>query len=160
METVIEFVADPTTGEQPVLEFIRQLAVEGRNDPDKMQLYKLIIRGLDFLKRYGLQESFKKYFETHSEDGKPYTIMLVKPLRNHVPLIEFRVNWKAAGAFRAVFFEHQIDDTRILLFVQSVVKQTTHDLKFERIVQETETVHSNFLLHPEQYINLLGDGKP
>lgn len=144
MKTVIEFYADPDTGEKQVLDIIRQLAV--KDDPEKLQLYKLILRGLDFLRNYGLQESFKRYFQTHLEDGRPYTIMLVKRLRNHVPLLEFRVNWKGLGAFRACFFEHYIDGIQVLVFTRAVIKQNTYDAEFERIAAQSEQDFKNYHL--------------
>jgi hypothetical protein len=43
MKTVIEFLPNPATGEKQVLDLIRQLAVDGKADPHKMQLYMFII---------------------------------------------------------------------------------------------------------------------
>lgn len=160
IKTLIEFVSDPVTGEKQVLSLIRELGSKGKMDKETLQLYMLIIRGLQFLERYGLQESFKTYFKTHREDGLPYTILLVKELRDHVPLVEFRVNWKGIGAFRAVFFEQQSGDYQILAFVKAVVKKETYDPEFERIVQESEMIYYDFLAHPEKYkLNLVGDGQ-
>ncbi|WP_054029193.1 hypothetical protein [Bacillus sp. FJAT-28004] len=160
IKTVIEFINDPKTDKKQVLDLIRELGLKGQQDADILQLYMLIIRGLQFLERFGLQEAFKTYFKTHREDGLPYTIMLVKELRDHIPLIEFRVNWQGIGAFRAVFFEHQMNEQQILFFVKAVVKNRTFDSEFERIVQETESMYSDFLTHPEKYqLNLVGDGQ-
>ncbi|BFH18192.1 hypothetical protein J6TS7_29380 [Paenibacillus dendritiformis] len=146
MKTVIEFYEDPNTGEKQVLDIIRKLAI--KNDPDNLQLYKLILRGLEFLRQHGLQESFKRYFQTHLEDGRPYTIMLVKRLRNHVPLLEFRVNWKGLGAFRACFFEDNIDGLQLLVFTRAVIKQNTYDAEFERIAAQSEEDYRNYHLDP------------
>lgn len=114
---------DPQTGEKPALALIKQIGIEGKKDPDRLQMYALILRGMEFLRTHGLQDSFKEYFKTHLEDGNPYTILLVKELRDHVPLLEFRVNWKETGGFRAIFFEQQIDGNQILIFVNAVVKK-------------------------------------
>jgi hypothetical protein len=111
---------------------------------------------MDFLKRHGLQDSFKEYFRTHLEDGRPYTIILVKTLRHHVPLLEFRVNVREVGAFRAIFFEHQVANTQILAFAKAIIKQNTTDPEFERITLESEVIFAGVQANPEQYINLVG----
>lgn len=149
MKTRIEFLEDPTTGDQPVLALIRQIGADGQQDADLLQMYKLIIRGLDFLRRHGLQDAFKEYFKTHLEDGRPYTILLVKQLNDHVPLLEFRINWQGTGAFRAVFFEHIEGEDQILYFAQAVVKQKTFDLDFETIVAQAEHAYKGFLTRKE-----------
>jgi hypothetical protein len=159
MKTHIEFLTNQTTGKQQVLDLIRQIGEEGTNEPDrfKRQMYDLIIRGLAFLDRHGLQESFKTYYKTHLEDGRPYTIMLVKELKGHVPILEFRVNVKEVGAFRALFFEHIIDDVQILAFVNAIVKDSKDDPLFELIAYEAESILRDFISRPEQYINLVGE---
>jgi hypothetical protein len=120
-----------------------------------MQLFKFIMRGLEFLEAHGLG-AIEKYFIDETESGKPYTIQLVKELRNHVPLLEFRVNWKNAGAFRCLFFEHRTGNMQLLLMVNAVLKQTTHSPEFERIAVEAEDLYHDFRKNPEQYINLKG----
>ncbi|ETT61819.1 hypothetical protein BSK66_27880 [Paenibacillus odorifer] len=144
MKTIIEFFTDPQTGEKPALALIKQIGIEGKKDPDRLQMYALILRGMEFLRTHGLQDSFKEYFKTHLEDGNPYTILLVKELRDHVPLLEFRVNWKETGGFRAIFFEQQIDGNQILIFVNAVVKKKTYDPNFERIVVEAEKAYTSY----------------
>lgn len=149
MKTIIEFLEDPKTGDKPVLALIRQIGVDGKNDADLLQMYALILRGLNFLEHHGLQDAFKQYFKTHLEDGRPYTILLVKQLNDHVPLLEFRINWQGTGAFRAVFFEHIEDGDQVLYFVQAVVKQKTFDLSFETIVKEAENAYRGFMTRQE-----------
>lgn len=68
MKTVIEVLNDQT-GDKPVLQLIRQIGEDGKNDPNQLQLYKLILRDLEFIQHHGLQHSFKRYFQTHLEDG-------------------------------------------------------------------------------------------
>lgn len=157
MKTEIEFLTDPLTGEQPVMDLIRRLQADALHDTGSMQLYKLVLRGLDFLRRYGLQEAFRRYFETQREDGAPYTIILVKKLKNHFPLLEFRVNWKGTGAFRAIFFEHQLPEVQVLAFARAVIKQDTFDPAFEQIAVQAEGDFTAFIAHPEKYISLVGD---
>ncbi|TVX85537.1 hypothetical protein [Paenibacillus agilis] len=156
MKTVIEFLHDPNTGQQQVLDFIRQLKLEAEKEQDtgKLQLFAFIIRGLEFLELHGVTHAFKNYFQTHREDGRPYTIMLLKELRDHVPLLEFRVNWKGSGAFRAVFFEWEYEGMQVLCFTRAVIKQTTFDDDFERIANEAESVYADFTANPEKYIKI------
>ena len=157
MSAIIEFLFDPVTGTQPVLEVINHLKNEGlAGDQGKLQLYKFILRGLEFLEHHGIPETTKKYFTTTREDGRPYTILLSKYLQGHVPLLEFRVNWHGAGAFRATFFEfpHPKTKDQILCFVRAVIKQQTHDPEFERIAAESDAVYMDFIRNPEKYISL------
>lgn len=156
MKTRIDFLKSQSDQKKPVLELIKQIQQQANTDPAAMQLFKLIIRGLEFVERHGMPLVKQLYLTTEREDGRPYTIQIVKELRHHVPLMEFRINWVGAGAFRSVFFEHQIGDLQLLLFVTAVVKQTTTSADFEKIVQEAERIYSDFLKNPEQYINLTG----
>lgn len=116
----------------------------------------MIIRGLQFLRRHGLSKALVEFFTTQLEDGIPYTIKLVKELRDHVSLIEFRVNWKGTGAFRAIFFEYERSGVKILCFVKAVIKQKTYDSNFEKIAIASEEIYSDFIMSPEKYINLTG----
>ncbi|MFP4976857.1 hypothetical protein ACE6ED_15740 [Paenibacillus sp. CN-4] len=159
MKTTIEFMTHPVTGKIPMSEFLDQLVKEAKTDAIKLQLLLFITRGFEFLEKYSLQHAFKTYFETHREDGVPYTIKLVKNLERHVPLIEFRINWRGIGAFRAIFFEHVVGDNQILFFINCVVKPETKDPAFERAAKDAEMVYQHFLTHPEEHITLIGDGK-
>lgn len=155
-KTNIHFLPNLVTGTKPVMTLIQQLLEEGKSDPEVFQLYLLIIRGIDFLRRHGLQESFKTYFMTQREDGRPYTIMLVKELEQHVPLVEFRINWRGVGAFRAVFFEYEDEGEAVLIFVNAVMKKQTYDQTFEAMVEEVESIFTDFQQDPEKYL-LIGD---
>lgn len=157
MKTEIEFLRDPATDNKPVFDFISQLGEQAKTDPTKRQIYELILRGMRFLEHHGLQEAFKTYFQTHLEDGRPYTIMIVKHLTRHVPLLEFRINETSVGAFRVFFFEHIIEDTQILCFARALIKEATNDPAFETMANEVDTLYKDFLMQPEQYINLQGE---
>ena len=153
---IIEFLFDPVTGTQPAAEVINTLKEEGKaGDQDKLQLFKLVQRGLEFLEHHGIPETTRTYFTTNREDGRPYTILLTKYLQDHVPLLEFRVNWQGTGAFRATFFEYPHPKTRaqILLFVRAVIKQQTYDPDFERIAAESDRIYADFIQDPEKYIS-------
>lgn len=92
MKTIIEFIEDPNTGKQEVYELINQVRQEASQNVDQMQMFKFIMNGLEFLEKHGIPVATQKYFVDMKEDGKPYTIQLVKELRDHVPLLEIRVN--------------------------------------------------------------------
>ncbi|MDN4617264.1 hypothetical protein QCD85_04110 [Paenibacillus sp. PsM32] len=154
MKTIIEFIEDPNTGKQEVYELINQVRQEASQNVDQMQMFKFIMNGLEFLEKHGIPVATQKYFVDMREDGKPYTIQLVKELRDHVPLLEFRVNWKGLGAFRAIFFEYYYSNTQILIFTKAIVKKTTYSQEFEKIIQQSELLYSNFLENPNKYINL------
>ncbi|MEB8638241.1 hypothetical protein P4H32_31905 [Bacillus cereus] len=156
MKTIIEFLYDPQLQTQPVLDLIHQIEANAESDPGMMQLYKFIIRGLEFLERHGIPHVIHHYFTGIREDGRPYTIKMVKQLRNHVPLMEFRVNWEGTGAFRAVFFEYQHEGKQILIFPRAVVKQSTYDPDFERIAREAEAIYHDFMTDQEKYITFFG----
>lgn len=155
MGAIIEFLFDPNTGTQPVRSEIDQLITEGTTgDAGKLQLYKFVQRGLEFLEHHGIPVATRDFFIDTREDGKPYTILLAKYLNQHVPLLEFRVNWQGTGAFRATFFEylHPKTGEQILIFVRAVIKQTTHDRDFERIAAESDVIYADFIANPEKYI--------
>ncbi|WP_103110928.1 hypothetical protein [Brevibacillus reuszeri] len=154
MKTIIEFLPDEL-GNEPVLDLINDIRLKVDNDADMMQLFTFIMRGLEFLEIHGL-DAMDTYFIDETESGFPYTIRLVKELRNHVPLLEFRVNWKNAGAFRCIFFEHRVGNLQVLLMVKAVLKQNTYSAEFERIAVEAELVYKDFTSNPEKYINFQG----
>lgn len=154
MNTIIEFLPDKY-GNEPVLNLIKEIRGKVNTDPDMMQLFKFIMRGLEFLEAHGLG-AIERYFVDETEGGRPYTIQLVKELRNHVPLLEFRVNWKNAGAFRCLFFEHRTDNMQLFLMVNAILKQTTYSEDFERIAVEAEELYHDFRKNPEKYIDLKG----
>lgn len=156
MKTTIEFLKDPSSDEKEVLSLLHSIMEKGKNDPDYLQLFSLIMRGMEFLERHGLMDALRTYFQTTREDGYPYTIKLIKELRDHKPLFEFRVNWKGLGAFRVVFFEHTVGEVQVLCFARGVIKQSTHDPEFERIAHEVGMMHLDFLKSSEKYINLTG----
>jgi hypothetical protein len=156
MKTIIELLYDPGLKSRPVLDLINQIEVEAQGDAGMLQLYKFIIRGLEILENHGLDNALKNYLYGTREDGKPYTIKIAKELRNHIPLIEFRVNWTGTGAFRAIFFEYVHSKKQILIFTRAVVKQATYDPDFERIARESETIYHDFMANPEKYITFSG----
>lgn len=152
MKTNIIFLYDPDRQTQPVFDLITSIELESHSNPEMRQLYKLIIRGLEFLENFGMLHGLKQYFTGSREDGAPYTIKVVKELRDHPPLLEFRVNWRGAGAFRAVLYRGD----QFLIFPRGVLKQSTYDPDFERVVKEAEAIYSDFMANQEKYITFLG----
>ncbi|MEN1990846.1 hypothetical protein [Paenibacillus hubeiensis] len=154
MRTEIEFIKLPD-GTQPVLWLLNDIRQKATSDPDMMQMLKLIANGLVFLKNHGMPLAKQQYFVDELEDGRPYTIRLIKELRDHVPLFEFRVNWKS-GAFRLIFFEYIHGNVQILVMTKAVIKYETYSEEFEKIADESDRLYAAFTRNPEQYINLEG----
>ncbi|ALS09874.1 hypothetical protein ABE82_26000 (plasmid) [Paenibacillus peoriae] len=156
MKTVIEFLKNPDNQKKPVLELIQTIQQYSSTDPNYLQVLKFVIRGLEFVEKHGLPLAKQIYYTDLREDGRPYTIQLIKELRDHVPLLEFRINWEGFGAFRSVFFEYCRDNYQFLVFARAIIKQTTYSDDFEQIVQETEQLYEDFINNPEKYITLTG----
>ncbi|QQZ58926.1 hypothetical protein JI735_19545 [Paenibacillus sonchi] len=156
MEIVLWFLEDEN-GCSQVLETIKSLGEEAGGSPEKGQLSLYVLSALDFLESIGLPLALTVFFTTKRKDGGLYTIRVVKELVNHPPLLEFRVNWRGAGAFRALFFAYEIKDIQFLVFVRATIKLATYSPEFEKIIKVTKSVYSTFIQSPEKYINLKGD---
>ncbi len=157
MMPTIKFTKDEN-GIQQVKEAVNDLA-NTIVDPDRKKLYMLVIRGFRFIERHEIPANRELFFSTMLEENTPYTIRLVKELKYHQPLLEFRVNWRGAGAFRAIFFEYEYEGQKVLVFTRATIKQQTTSSEFEKLVVESEEIYMSFLHHPEQYINLEGVNK-
>src|SRR5437763_15667675 len=101
----IEYLEDEN-GEQQVVSEIAAIAIKGREDSGYANLAKYIAEALDFLKDVGVPKDKELLpFETTNEDGNPLTFAsILKDVKYHPPLLEFRVNWRNTGYFRAIFF--------------------------------------------------------
>ncbi|MDN4617648.1 hypothetical protein QCD85_06030 [Paenibacillus sp. PsM32] len=152
METVIWFFKDQQ-GKIAVQDCIQELIRQSEYNDDLEHLVALILKGLQFLRTYGIPYAIHEFFSTLRDDGSIYSIRIVKELKYHPPLLEFRVNWRGAGAFRAVFFEYRLEDTQLLVFTQALVKNQTHSLDFERIVAISRAQYRSFINSPEKYMS-------
>lgn len=149
----IEFLKDDQ-GNQQVLQFLNTLSERTQTDANSFQLLHLVARGFEALTIYGITQAVKRYITLEREDGKPYTISLVKPLKFHRPLLEFRINWEGIGALRIIFFEYCHLNITIYVMLKAVLKETTSDPDFEVAASECEILYHAFLANPEKYINL------
>ncbi|MDY8116758.1 hypothetical protein UY286_04805 [Paenibacillus polymyxa] len=141
----------------PVKLCLHQLIRRAETDTTFTQFVELIFQALEFLEKWGTPYSLNEFFTTSISENSLYSIRIVKELRNHPPLLEFRVNWRGAGAFRAVFFEYYLDDIQMLVFTQATVKTNTFSQEFERILEKSEAQYIAFMKSPEKYISLRGD---
>ena len=152
METVIIFVEDE--GKSQVAETLLQLQKDSLTDSDKEQLLVYVTRAFLYLKAVGIPSALNQFFVTKRMDEGNYTILIAKKLRNHRPLLEFRVNWRGAGAFRAIFFEYLSEHAQVLVFYKAMIKETTYSDQFEQMIQEAKAFRFRFLDNPEKYIHV------
>lgn len=149
---IIEFILDENN-EQQVLNVLNSLNEDAKGDKEIGDLYGLIIRGFKFLQKHGIPAGTKELMaKLAEEDETPYSIRLIKELRHHPPLYEFRINWRGAGAFRAILFEHPLDGDQLLVFTRAIIKQTTTSRDFEKIINESEQLLQEFNKNPEKYL--------
>ncbi|MNB91618.1 hypothetical protein D3C75_387010 [compost metagenome] len=156
METIIWF-AKNEKGVSQVEEYMKQMITDAKNNLAQKQLVDLVMQALEYLGEWGIPYSQNEFFVADLNNNSLYSIKLVKELKDHPPLLEFRVNWRGAGAFRAVFFEYRQDMTQILIFVEAIVKESTFSLQFEEMVLRCEQYYDAFMKSPEKYIILKGD---
>lgn len=155
METIIWFLKDEEE-RVPVKLCLHQLIRRAETNATFTQYVELIFQALEFLEKWGIPHSMNEFFTTPISGDSLYSIRIVKELRNHLPLLEFRVNWRGAGAFRAVFFEYHLDDIQVLVFAQAIVKTHTFSQEFERIIKKSKAQYIAFMKSPEKYISLRG----
>ncbi|WP_229525458.1 hypothetical protein [Paenibacillus farraposensis] len=141
----------------PVKLCLQQLVRRAETDAIFAQLVELIFQALEVLEKWGIFHSMNEFFTTPISGNSLYSIRIVKELRNHPPLLEFRVNWRGAGAFRAVFFEYHFNDIQVLVFTQATIKTHTFSQEFEKLIKKSEAQYIAFMESPEKYIFLKGD---
>ncbi|ALP38010.1 hypothetical protein ASL14_19270 [Paenibacillus sp. IHB B 3084] len=151
METIIWFLKDEEEN-VPVKLCLQQLIRRAETDAIFAQLVELIFQALEFLEKWGILHSTNEFFITPISGNSLYSIRIVKELRNHPPLLEFRVNWRGAGAFRAVFFKYHFKDIQVLVFTQATIKTHTFSQEFEKLIKKSEVQYIAFMKSPEKYI--------
>jgi hypothetical protein len=151
--TKIEFYKK-IDGTKPARIFLDDLQTRAQHDPNIKQMYLLVLNGLQFLRRHGVEHALENHAVLSKEDGGLYTIVLVKELVGFKPLLEFRINWNGVGAARLLFlvYEHEGDD--ILVLMDGVMKQTTTDSDFGRIRNRCIGWVTDFQTDPKKYITL------
>ncbi|QQK76401.1 hypothetical protein HUG15_13085 [Salicibibacter cibarius] len=111
----IHYVKDEN-GQAPVFDLIYEIALRGMEDKGYANLAKYIAQALDYLEDVGVPEKKFLPFYTERDNGRPLTFAtILKELTHHSPLLEFRVNWRGTGYFRAIFFCVEDESEQILL---------------------------------------------
>lgn len=135
-------------GEQQVAAEIIDIAIKGQSDPGHAELAKYIAEALEFLKNVGIPSRKALLpFTTTNADGNPLTFAsILKELKGHPPLMEFRVNWRDTGYFRAIFF--YLDDgqgNQNIFFTKAILKQERNPPAFNLLIIESEQMMKHFL---------------
>lgn len=152
---IISFASDEN-GNKPALTYLLDLTSRAEaGGTDAKWLLPRIRFALDSITKYGVPDAILKNLYGDA-DGNPFTLMeVVKPLVNHPPLLELRINMKdKKGAYRAVFFAHESNGQQYLVFTRSVLKEDTFSSEFEIAVAETEAMYPDFKADPSKYIKL------
>lgn len=137
-------------GNQQVVDMISEIITESEStdadNKDYDQLRQRITHGLYYIGEVGITKEKLEEVIGHTDEGHVFTLTrLVKPLINHPPLYEFRVNWRPIGAFRAIFFyEEDTKGDQHIYFTKAVIKSHTFSQEFEDIVAESEIMLRDF----------------
>lgn len=101
---IIRYIEDPI-GTQFVLQLIQQIARNAHQEESYRRLAGYIAQALEYLEYTGVPFPPELMFQTTDVDDpiRPLTFHLLKKLKRHPPLLEFRVNQRPL-AFRAIFF--------------------------------------------------------
>lgn len=158
MKTVIEFYTN-LNGQKPVLDFLIQLRENGKTDCDAKELYKLTLRGLDYLEQVGVNHVLRSISVLEREDGTPYSIQLVKTLNGFAPLLEFRINWRPstegkAGAVRILFVVIEAPSCSYVVLTRAMINSQTTDPAFQQQRDEAYALLPDLFRTPEKYISL------
>jgi hypothetical protein len=151
----IEFYKDDT-GRSEVLELFKQFEEQSKTDSGMARIYALILNGLEFLERHGMP-AINTMVELHHEDNSPYSVKLIKDLVRHKDLYEFRINWKEAGAFRAIFFQFDYKDDKVIFITNAVLKDGTYSKEFDKYAKLSETIQRVITNDPKVYFDKNGD---
>ncbi|MGO1923637.1 MAG: hypothetical protein ACTH14_07415 [Jeotgalicoccus sp.] len=146
----IEFLND-TDGKQQVIDLVHEIAMKAKLDEDYTEMAKRIAQVFYYLKNAGVPPKHQRTIKAKSKDGFEITLSeIVKELIYHKPLLEVRVNWRPAGAFRAIFFyEQDANGNQSLYFTKAVIKDNNHSEAFESIVVESEIMMNDFYTKKE-----------
>src|SRR5699024_6527130 len=122
--------------------------IKGREDSGFANLSKYIAEALAFLEEVGVPKDTKYLpFITKNDDGDPLTFAsILKELKHHPPLLEFRVNWRDTGYFRAIFFcLEDSNGNQSIFFTKAILKQESNPPEFTALAIESEKMLKDFL---------------
>lgn len=135
-------------GEQQVVSQIAEIVIKGREDSGFANLSKYIAQALNFLKDVGVPKDKELLpFATKNEDGNLLTFAsILKDVKYHPPLLEFRVNWRDTGYFRAIFFcIEDSEGNQEIFFTKAILKQEPNPPEFTVLAKESEQIQIDFL---------------
>lgn len=142
----IEYLEDEK-GNQQVVSEIAAIAIKGREEESFANLSKYIAQALDYLEEVGVPKDTELLpFKTEYEDGNPLTFAsILKNVKHHPPLLEFRVNWKDTGYFRAIFFcLEDSEGNQKIFFTKAILKQEKNPPEFTVLAVESEKMLEDF----------------
>lgn len=143
----IHFLKD-NNGNKQVINVLSDIAMKGKLDEGYANLTKYIAQALDYLQTIGVPKKSPKTlpFETTLADGRQLTFAtILKELRHHPPLLEFRINWRGTGAFRAIFFYIDNGSTQDIYFTKATLKQEKNPPEFTLLARESEQMMRDFI---------------
>lgn len=153
---IIRYVSDPNTGEKQALQLIKQIALwakQGNNDYRKLAVF--ITQALVQLEEIGIPNPPELLFKTADIDdpNRTLTFRLLKELKYHPPLLEFRVN-QQPYAFRAIFFFDTIDNEQVIFFTRALLKSIANKNppELEQCALETEQIYGDYLTDRGKYL--------
>lgn len=132
---------------------IAQMGIEG--DLESQQLAKYIRQGLDQLSKVGIPKNKKLVMIGKEVSGDLRTFNLLKEIISLHPLLEFRVNRRTPGAFRAIFFEYQLNkEQQLLVFTRALLKKgDPNPPELQTAISESESLYLDFISNPDKYLN-------
>lgn len=148
----IDYLVDKN-GRQQVIDMINTIIANADDDTHEYQegydkMRQRIAHGLQYISIVGIVEDQLKQVVGTEQDGSVFTLApLVKPLKYHRPLYEFRVNVRSVGAFRAIFFyDEDPYKNQSIYFTKAIIKPTTTYQAFNAIAAESEIMRNDFYI--------------
>lgn len=141
----IEYLYDKNDRQQ-FIDCINDIVIKAQTEPQYGEMAGRIAQVLDYIEDIGIPPHHLRTITGTSIKGDIITLTdVVKELKDHPPLLEFRVNWKPIGAFRAIFFYAQdTEGNQTIYFTKAVIKQHTYSQDFENAVRESEEMLREF----------------
>ena len=146
----INFLRDENGYEQ-VADFIDDLGAKALDDEVEnshayAEMASRIYFVLDYMRDIGVPPEHLRTLTTKSLEGYNITLStIVKELKGHPPLLEFRISTKELGAFRAIFFYINDDDgNQHIYFTKAVIKKQKESQEFENSVVESKRMLEKF----------------
>lgn len=145
------FYLEDETGQKQVINIIKIITIKALEDDGYAELAKYIAKALDYLESVGVPDDKFLPFVTEREDGRLITFAtIVKKLNHFPPLLEFRVNWRGTGYFRAIFFCINRENGQSLYFTKAILKQESNPPEFNLLAEESLKMLEEFISNTER----------